>query len=490
MSDIKDPRITRAHIIHAARADQIGLNLLAVAGGRPYIEARLHQLPYESDASWSGRGAEGVGRLDRAFLVNDAGRVAGKINQFVFSTEVQRLNADPIFIADTTRTGTPINAFMARISELVTAARWCWISVDRDSLPRDVQGKPVRRSVAEKEASGDRVFWSVWAPTEVVDWSFDRGGRLRWVITEQSVYENEEVSKPAAVRQVRTIWQRGGGVRLWIDPEDKEKIIQEESFSTTLDEVGFIPVGTPSADAWWFDDIEAIQNSLLNLYSVHVENLVHSVFPQLIISEGMLESVESKLQVSSSTAIEIIRGLNYPIIEDIEANGQTRYITPNASDLKAIPDEIMRLRRLLYERAGLALSQLTDTRQVSSAESKAWDHLDPEAVLKERAQLLEESEKKAVELSRRLDNTFAAYTPVYGKTFNVRDPGEEMMTLIELGKLDLPPAARKEIQRAGVDVLDRMTGVPEDRKKLILADIDTASATGGSVKVGKTDSIG
>ena len=39
MSDSKDPRITRAHIIHAARAAQIGLNLLAVAGGGSFLKS-------------------------------------------------------------------------------------------------------------------------------------------------------------------------------------------------------------------------------------------------------------------------------------------------------------------------------------------------------------------------------------------------------------------------------------------------------------------
>ncbi len=39
MSDNTDPRLMRSHIIHATRAAQIDLNLLAVAGGRPYIEA-------------------------------------------------------------------------------------------------------------------------------------------------------------------------------------------------------------------------------------------------------------------------------------------------------------------------------------------------------------------------------------------------------------------------------------------------------------------
>ena len=484
MSDAADPRLARAHIIHAARAKQIALNLLAVAGGRPYIEARLARLPFESDASWTGRAAVGrsqarfgavsegaSGRKDRAFLINYASRIARKINQFVFSTPVSRTGANPLFLADTTRTGTPINAFMARVSEIVTAARWCWISVDRDSPPRDAAGRPVRRSVAAKEASGDRVFWSVWAPTEVVDWHFDRAGKLLWLITEQSVYENEDFTRPPANLPVRTIWQRGGGLRLWLDPEDHSRIVREEPFSTTLYEVGFVPVGAPSSDAWWFDDVEAVQASLLNLDSVHGENLFQAVYPQLILSVDMLHALMDTLKISGEAVMELVRGANYPIFESLEANGQTRYLTPNAMDLKAIPDEIMRRRRELFEIVGLAMQQHPDSRQSVSAESKAWDHLDPEAVLKERAQLLEESEAKAVELSRRLDNTFADYRPIYGKTFNVRDIAEDMATLLDLGKLDLPPAARLEIQRAGIDILDRLAGLPAERKKLLLAAI-------------------
>jgi hypothetical protein len=51
--------------------------------------------------------------------------------------------------------------------------------------------------------------------------------------------------------------------------------------------------------------------------------------------------------------------------------------------------------------------------------------------LKERAILLEEGETKAVELSRRLDDTFAVYQPVYdGKSFNVRGAAAEISTLL------------------------------------------------------------
>ncbi|NLE67547.1 MAG: hypothetical protein GX608_09020 [Lentisphaerae bacterium] len=486
MSETTDPRLTRAHIIHAARSAQIGLNLLALAGGRPYIEARLARLPFESNASWNGRTEVGAsqsrfgpaafgsapGRMDRAFLINYASRIVRKINQYVFATEVQRQGADPAFLADATRAGMPLNALMVRASEILTTARWCWISVDRDAAPRDARGNPVRRSVADKEASGDRVYWSVWAPHEVVDWHINRNGRLIWVITEQSVFDNADVARPAVNRLLRTIWKRGGGVRLWLDPEDKEKILLEEPFTSTLDEVGFVLVGTPSAEPWWFDDVEAAQAALLNLHSVHTENLFQAVYPQLVLPDGMLQTVMDALKISGEAVMELIRGLNYPIFEPLDAAGQSRYLTPSASDLKAIPDEIMRLRGELFETVGLAMQQAQLSRQVASAASKAWDHLDPEAVLKERALLLEEGESKAVALSRRLDSTFAVYKPVYGQSFSVRDLSEEMGTLLDMNKLDLPAAARKEIQRAGVAVLDRFSGIAADRKQAILAAID------------------
>jgi len=45
MPETTDPRLTRLNPILAERADQIRLNLLAIADGRPYINARLAGLP-------------------------------------------------------------------------------------------------------------------------------------------------------------------------------------------------------------------------------------------------------------------------------------------------------------------------------------------------------------------------------------------------------------------------------------------------------------
>jgi len=474
MSDNKDPRLARSHIIHASRLKQLRLNQLAVNGGSAYIAQRLSRLPFESDVSWSGISKKGQteGRQSRAFLINYAARICAKINQYVFSTEVKREKIDPAFNADATRTGMSINDLMRQVSTTTTACRWCWLGIDRNSLPiPDENSQPRSRSQAEKETSGDRIYWTFWHPTEVVDWHFGEDGKLEWLITEQNVYKNADISKPAINQPLRTIWKRGGGTRLWLKPEEPEKIEREEKFHISANIVPFVLGGLSSADAWWFDDVEAIQASLLNLDSVHNESLYQSVYPQLILPADMLALITDALKISGEAALELVRGLNYPILEPVEANGQARYIMPPSDGMKTIPDEITRRRQELFDIVGLAMKN-PDSRLVESAEAKQWDQLDPEAVLKERAVLLQETEQKAITISRQLDNTFSEYSPEYGKAFNVSDLTEDMATLTELGKMDLPQSGRKEIQKAAIQILDKLVGIDEKTKSKINAEID------------------
>ncbi len=46
--------VLRSHPVIQARCAQLALNLLALHGGRPYIEARLSRYAGESKAEWEG----------------------------------------------------------------------------------------------------------------------------------------------------------------------------------------------------------------------------------------------------------------------------------------------------------------------------------------------------------------------------------------------------------------------------------------------------
>jgi len=252
-----------------------------------------------------------------------------------------------------------------------------------------------------------------------------------------------------------------------------------------MPDVPFVALGTPSASPWWFDDVEMVQAALLNLSSLHHENLVKTVYPQLIIPQVMAEGLEAKiverlgLQNGAHVAElvrELVRGLDRPFVEDAEHSGITRYLTPSAADLSAIPTEEDRRRRALFDMVGLALFN-RESRQVQSAESKQFDHLDTEATLRNRALLLQDAETKLVALSARLDSTFSKYSPIWPQDFDVPSTAEDVAALTQLANMaEIPPTMARAVLKAGVKLLDSIERItPEDRKAIL----DEIEALGG-----------
>ncbi len=468
----KQPLHTRRHPILSARAGQLLSNELALRGGTPYIAHRLTRFPYEPDGSWDGNRQNGSkGRKDRAHLVNYAARIAAKINQYVFGQAIDRNGADQSFISDATLARQSISDFMTLTSTAITGFSWAWISVDRREPSVDVQTGTVRQqSVAEREARGDRVFWRLWHPADVVDWYFDGKGALVWLITEERIYLGDDPNAEGYQQRVRTLWQRGGGTRYFFKKDNNDEIERSVTFTLSAPIVPFIPVGQISAQPWWFDDVEMMQASLLNLESAHNENLFQSVYPQMVLPASLRNDAGGGAAPAQGELTRLV-GLHYPIFESDVEKDITRYITPPADALKLIPEEITRRKQELFEIVGMAMNN-PQSRQVASAESKRWDNLDPSAVLAQRATLLEEAETRAVQLSKLLDTSFAVYAPSYGKTFDIADVKEDFASLLELQALDLPAMARREVLRVGIKLLDKISPIPPDRRQDIEAEID------------------
>ena len=475
---------TRKHDFYTARNNQIERNLACFRGGQPYIDLRLTRFPCEPEASWSGKAQavndkfwnigqlDGIqGRKERAFLINYAGRIVTKYNQFIFGQDIHRAGIDETFADNATRTGLSINRTMRRLAGLAHAGGWAWLGVDRMASAIDpATGLPTQQSIADKARRGDRVFWSIWDATQVIDWEFDNGGGLAWLITEQQTYNSPNPRQAPIAEIVRTLWEPNEYTRLVIDPKSKE-VKTETSGPVPAGQVPFIPAGIPTNQPHWFDDAERIQASLLNLESAHNENLIQAVFPQLVIPEELVQAVMEQAKVSYADAAELVRGLNYPILEPAESKGITRYIMPNGQDLKAIPDEILRRRRELFDIAGIGM-QNKETRQAQSAESKGWDFLDTEATLRDFSQEWKETEEKAIEISRKIDSSFKDYTPVYPAEFDVSDVKSQMESLMMLQNMDLPDAGAKELLKASVALQSRIVKIDPERLEEIYAEID------------------
>lgn len=420
----------RKHRYLQKRGGQIELNRLSALGGRPYIEMRLERAANESNLSWFGVDDDGnqvcSGRKNRAAYVNDASRVCQKIEQYLFSQPIERDGIDKDFAKDVTGDGIGIDAFVQEVCREVTVAGWCWVQVDR--MAWDVAAG---QSVEAKVNSGDRVRWTLWNANDVVDWHFDGNGQIGWILVQSTVWTDSDPMQDARESTLRTLFRKENGQILMTEflvngtaPFE----LKRDFVLAGLERVPFVCVGKPSWKPWWFDDVEEAQAQCLNLGSLHNETLVGSVFPQLVISETTISKLDAKFRAegkgddeSIRLIRELVRGRNHPIIECGEDKGSSRFIEPSGSGLKLIPEEQARIRSLMFENAGMSLFN-RETRMVQTAESKQFDQMDTNATLSHRAMLLQEAEKKIVELSVEFDSSFNAYEPLYPNKFDVFDP--------------------------------------------------------------------
>jgi hypothetical protein len=486
---------SRRHPILQARATQIIRNALAVKGGRPYVEARLWRAPNESDLSWTGTGPQRlpqnigcVGRRDRACNVNDAGRIASKINQYLFQEAAARPGLNAEWARSATPDGISLSQFWQNVSTEITCSGWCWLQADRGAPETDeATGRPKPRSLARREESGDRLFWMMWPSTSVLDWHFDGAGRLQWLLTQETKRDNADPMLPARSVETRTIWRRGQGsgnatFQKWArggQEGEQPQVITEGDVSST--EIPFVLVGRPSDEPWWFDDVELIQAQTMNLDSLYIEILARCCFPQLVVPTSMVDSLTARLveragQIDGERVIEvvkeIVRGMDSPIVESGDDKGVTRIISPAMSDMKAIPDEIARKRGVLFDQAGLALFN-RETRQVQSAESKKFDHLDTEATLRARAEMLQKAEEGLVAISQALDTTWKTYEPTWPSDFDVTDLAADsaaLSTIQGIGHLTL--SQRKLLLKAATKLLTQLVRVDDDMKRQIDEEID------------------
>jgi hypothetical protein len=109
---------------------------------------------------------------------------------------------------------------------------------------------------------------------------------------------------------------------------------------------------------------------------------------------------------------------------------------PDAAATGTMRAEITALKSELFEAVGLMLQQ--ETRQVASAESKAWDYLDVSLVMRERAELLEDAEKKAIGIMTAWDSQVTPWVPKYNRDFDLGSFKDEIASICQALTVSMP----------------------------------------------------
>ena len=459
--------MTRQNPDYAKRADQMLINILAIRGGRDYVEKRLSRYAGESKIDWDGGcradGSKATGRKEQSHVFPYPRRIADKIDQYVFGTPPTREGINEDLNLDASADGRSMNDLMIEANDYITAAGWCWIGVDAPVPDHQI-------SKAEKKAKKIRPYINVYSPVAVPDWKYNEIGELEWLITEGMDYKATTPDAKPTLCKVRRVWTPGNvrTIESQQDEEGKWEIVSDNELPTDHSGVPFVLVGQTFAHGYSFDDIESINRSIMDIESVNRANFFKSSYPQPVMPESVLQNTADAYSTSTAEAAEMVFGMNYPILISPE-DAQPFYMMPDSGALKAPREELECLKRNMFDAVGLMLQN--ESKQVASAESKAWDFQDVAQVMKARAKVLENAEIRVAKIVNEFDSSMPEWVPGYNRTFDIGDFNQEIQALIMTLNAPMPVEMTRIANEKLLDRMDRIgAGItPEQREEAIEA---------------------
>jgi hypothetical protein len=165
------------------------------------------------------------------------------------------------------------------------------------------------------------------------------------------------------------------------------------------------------------------------------------------------------------------------IWESSEEAGISRYIAPNGAETSTIRQENDHLKNELFDIIGLTL--IKETREVQSAESKAWDHQQVCQFLLNRVDVLEQTELAVWKLMNLYDPAIKVPEISYNRDFSLVDLQKSIAGLLDLRTVNAGKEYQKEIARSAVGMLNRCQKISPVRQQKIFDEIEQMDMNAG-----------
>lgn len=454
----------RRHAEYAANEMRWRRSRDAYRGGREYITTALVRHISEIDVEFQERQA-------RAYYFNYPRAVARRITQHVLGVDPVRRGAAAELVEDWSRTGLRANEVMRQLSTMLNVYGRAWLLVESPEFSGSV-------TVAEAKRRNLRPYVTALSPLEVTDWATGADGRLEWAIVADEAVEKSDPFKAARRYRRRRLYERDKW-RLFGDGENGA--VEVASGTSPLGEVPLIPVVEPDgfgmAAGHWFEDVVRISEAILNNESEAQMNVVKQMFGMLVVSDSFARGVQRAAEPGrNGKGLAATVARSAAVIESVEEKGLSRFISPSGIASETIRQENLHLKQELYDVVGLAVQGAS--REAQTAESKAWDFQNVGQFLAARADLLEQAELAAWRLLHAYDPAVPVPEVVYNRKFAVRDLESSISGLLKLTGLSSGSCFRKALQRAALEMLDAVSGIPEGEKQQIQREIDAGNDSG------------
>ena len=444
----------------------------AYRGGREYIATALIRHLSEIDVEFQERQA-------RAYDFNYPRAIARRITQHVLGVDPVRRGAAAELVEDWSRTGLRANEVMRQLSTMLNVYGRAWLLVESPEFSGDL-------TVAEAKRRNLRPYVTALSPLEVTDWAFGADGRLEWAIVAEETEEKSDPFAPARRFRRRRLYER---TRWRLFGEGDGGVTELGSGVNPLGEVPLVqtvePDGFGMAAGPWFEDVVRISEAILNNESEAQMNVVKQMFGMLVVPDSFARGVQRAAAMPGGRegrglAATVARSA--AVIESVEEKGLSRFISPSGIASETIRQENLHLKRELYDVVGLAVQSAS--REAQTAESKEWDFQNVGQFLAARADLLEQSEQAAWRMIHAYDPAAPVPEVVYNRKFAVRDLEGSISGLLKLTELSSGRYFRRAVRRAALELLDAVSGIPEEEKQQIQLEID---ADGGAAPQAKEE---
>ncbi len=456
----------REHPDHRKNREIWQRSMAAYSGGENYIRQALIQHVSEVDLEYQER-------LKRACYFNYPRKIAQLITQYIMAEDPERLRGNAELIEDFSRTGLRVNEVMRQLSTILNICGSAWLLIEMPAFDGKMDS-------ARQRAENIRPYAVALSPLEVVDYSYHSDGKLNWVLIKEEYFDNSSVFAEPVTLQRRRLWTRDEW-QLFEEQHGEVKLI-----ASGKHDLGVVPLihvrenNTPVLNcSHWFEDVVRISDAILNNESEAQMNIIKQMFGLLVISENFARGSRPARSENSANAGKFSHVLarSAAIWESSEESGISRYIAPNGAETTTIRSENQHLKAELFDVVGLTI--IRETREVQSAESKAWDHQQICQFLLNRVDLLEQTEFAAWQIMHLYDPAIAIPQIVYNRDFSAFDLQKSIASLLELRSIPAGREYQKEIARAAVNMLNRTRKIPPERQQIIYDEIEQLADLAG-----------
>ena len=452
----------RRHSEYAANEMRWRRSRDAYRGGREYIVSALIRHISEIDAEFQER-------QTRAYCFNYPRAVARRITQHVLGVDPVRRGAPPELVEDWSRTGLRTNEVMRQLSTMLNVYGRAWLLVESPEFSGAV-------TVAEAKQRNLRPYVTALSPLEVTDWSLGADGRLEWAIVADETVDKHDPFKAARRFRRRRLYERE---RWRLFGEGDRGVVELASGANPLGEVPLVEVVEPDgfgmAAGHWFEDVVRISEAILNNESEAQMNVVKQMFGMLVVSDSFARGVQrAAADPGKNRNLAATVARSAAVIESVEEKGLSRFISPSGVAGETIRRENLHLKQELYDVVGLAVQGAS--REAQTAESKAWDFQNVGQFLAARADLLEQAEQAAWRMLHAYDPAVTVPEVVYNRKFAVHDLENSISGLLKLSTLSSGRFFQRAVRRAALELLDAVSGIPENEKQQIQREIDADGA--------------